>query len=104
MRAEITGEDAGKSTLAWQRRFPHAGLDVQAGKLVDRLALLGKMDRDRLLAQIQGSVGALEHPRLAWAAYRFTGPVREQVWTALVNRVGRLERADLARRAQARPA
>jgi HEAT repeat protein len=92
---ELTGQDHGDGTLAWKRQFPQAGLDVQAGKLIDVLSAARGLERDRLLGQYQGSVGEIHTRALGWAAYRFQGPAREQARTALANRVGRMTPAEL---------
>jgi hypothetical protein len=93
---EVTGEDAGQTTLAWQRQFPNYRIDVQAGKLVDALGkATGRAERDRLLAQYASSVGPVHTRALAWTVNRSGGQLREQARAALAGRVARMSPVEL---------
>jgi HEAT repeat protein len=92
---ELTGEDPGSSTLAWQRHFPHARDDLQAARFVDALSTANPKQREHLLEQYQASTWPLHTRVLAWAVYRLQGAAREQARTALDRRLARMSPAEL---------
>jgi HEAT repeat protein len=83
----LTGKDAGGKTADWVALFPRAEADVKADRLAKRLVQADPLVREGLVRQHRQGDGE-EHTRaLARAAARLTGPWRDLVRKALVERL-----------------
>jgi HEAT repeat protein len=95
---ELTGRDAGPTTEAWQRLYPHAETEVEAARLSDALVRADPLKREQLLARYRDGKGPAYTRALALAVRGLPpaaqGPVRE----ALVRRLARLSPTELRER------
>jgi hypothetical protein len=94
----LTRQDEGDTTAGWMRRFPHAAIDRQALRRLPELTRANPSERGVLLVTWRDTVGELNTRTLALAVRDLRGPVQEQARAALLDRLARLEPAELARR------
>jgi HEAT repeat protein len=92
---ELTGRDAGPTTVAWQRLYPRAEIDVEAARLRDALVRANPLKREQLLARYRDAPGPAYAPALARAIPGLKGVAQDQARTALAQRLTRLSAAEL---------
>jgi hypothetical protein len=95
---DLTRQDHGDATVAWERAFPLAGPEVRSARLADRLVTAEAIDRLALIARYRDAEG-LEH---AWALRRaiprLAGPAQEVARRALADRLARTPTTELRQR------
>jgi HEAT repeat protein len=92
---ELTGQDAGPASDAWQRLYPDAEADSQAQRLAADLARATGNARQAALERLRDGKGTVHTEALAAAAGRLDGEVQEKVRDALVQRLTRMTAATL---------
>ena len=92
---ELTGQDAGPTTEAWQRLFPTADLEVQAARLSEELIRAPAQRREQLLMRLRDGKGVAYTQALAAAIPRLDGPFQERARAVLVERLTRMTTATL---------
>ncbi len=92
---ELTGRDAGPTTEAWQRLYPHAETEVEAARLSDALVRADPLKRESLLARYRDGRGPAYTRALALAARTLPGGAQGSVREALVRRLARLSLTEL---------
>jgi hypothetical protein len=86
---ELTGQDAGNETLAWQERFPRAAEEAKALRLVREVLRANPVQQEFLLIRHRDSEGEAHTLALARLVAELKGPMRERAKTALVERLGK---------------
>jgi HEAT repeat protein len=86
---ELTGQDLGKETVAWQERFPRAVEDVQAARLARAFAKANPLQQQFLLERYRDSPGELNTLTLARIATDLQGPLQDRARAALVERLSK---------------
>jgi HEAT repeat protein len=92
---ELTGKDAGPTTVAWQQLYPRAEIDVEAARLGDALVQANPLKREQLLARYRVAPGPAYTQALAVAIAALTGAAQGQVREGLVQRLTRLSTTEL---------
>jgi hypothetical protein len=97
---ELTGQDAGPTTVAWQRLYPRAEIDVEAARLSDAFVQANPLKREQLLARYREAPGPAYTQALALAIAALQGAAQGPVREALVQRLARLSTTELRERLQ----
>jgi hypothetical protein len=97
---ELTGQDAGNTTAAWQKLYPRAAVAVAAGRLSGELLQAAAVRRDQLLTKLRDEEGTGHTEAIAAAIPRLKGDFQEKARDALVQRLGRLPAEALRARLQ----
>ncbi|MFL5242063.1 MAG: HEAT repeat domain-containing protein [Gemmataceae bacterium] len=84
---ELTGQDAGPAPGAWQELFPHAGLEVVAAKLRDRLTSAPAKHRDAVLNTLKEGEGPEYSVALADAIRKLPKDFQDKARQALAQRL-----------------
>jgi HEAT repeat protein len=92
---ELTGQDAGATTEAWQRLYPDAEDDSRADRLAAVVVRAEGAARQEKLARLRDGKGTVYTDALAAAATRLSGAAQEQAREALVQRLARMTAATL---------
>jgi hypothetical protein len=92
---ELTGQDAGSTTEAWQRLYPDAETDGQAQRLAGDLVRAKGDARQQALERLRDGKGAVYTEALAAAVGRLSDESQEKVRDALVQRLTRMTAATL---------
>jgi hypothetical protein len=92
---ELSGQDAGPTTEAWQRLYPDAEADGRAQRLAADLVRATGDARQEALARLRDGKGSVYTEALAAAADRLSGEPQEAVRDALVQRLTRMTAATL---------
>jgi hypothetical protein len=92
---ELTGRDAGPTTEAWRRLYPHAETEVEAARLRDSLVRAGPLKREQLLARYRDGKGPAYTRALAGAVSRLPAAAQGAAREALVQRLARLSTPEL---------
>lgn len=87
---ELSGEDAGRETEAWQRLYPSADFEVRVDRLSDALVRAPAGASNTLLVQLRDGKGTAYTQALAVAIPRLTGPVQQQARNVLMERLTRM--------------
>jgi hypothetical protein len=86
---ELTGQDAGLETSAWQERFPRAEEEARAVRLARKIVEANPLQQPLLLDHHRDTPGAVHTLTLARAVAGLQGPSRERAEAALVERLVR---------------
>jgi HEAT repeat protein len=86
---ELTGEDLGRETVAWQERFPRAAREVEAGRLARTFLKSNPLQQQFLLDRYRDSPGELNTLTLARIATDAQEPLQGRVRAALVERLSK---------------
>src|SRR5262249_23942782 len=86
---ELTGQDAGPTTEAWQRLFPQAEVAAEAARVANGLIRAPVVTQERLLEQYQKSNDPVHTRALALAIPRLKGFVRDRAREMLAERLAR---------------
>jgi HEAT repeat protein len=87
---ELTGQDAGSTTEAWQELFPRAEAEVRGARLARDLLRAGPLQREFLLNRYRDAEGAAYTHALAGAVGGLKGAEREKAREALAQRLTRM--------------
>jgi hypothetical protein len=87
---ELTGQDAGDSTVAWQKLYPEAELDAKVWRLTEELVGAPDGRKEAVLARFQSAKGVVYSEALAFAVPRLSGTWRERARDALAARLTRM--------------
>jgi HEAT repeat protein len=93
---ELTGQDPGPSTEAWQQLFPEAEIITEAARLAAMLVRAPVNLQERHLDQYQRGTGPVYTQALALAIPRLKGFVRDKARQALAERLAQATDAALA--------
>src|SRR5262249_51943473 len=97
---ELTGEDAGDRTEAWQELYPRAQTDVAAARLSGELKKADPVKRELLLAKLRDGDGRGHTEALAGAIPGLQGAFQEKAREALAKCLARLPAEELRARLQ----
>src|SRR5262249_38085190 len=97
---ELTGQDAGNNTKAWQQLYPRAEIDVAAARLRGELLQASVVRREQLLAKLRDGTGTGHTEALARSIPSLKGPFQEKVRDALARRLSRLPAGELRAKLQ----
>jgi HEAT repeat protein len=92
---ELTGQDAGPTTDAWQRLYPQAEVTAEAAKVATTLVRAHVNVQERLLEQYQKSDRPVYTQALALAIPRLKGFIRDRAQQMLTERLTRNPDIDL---------
>jgi HEAT repeat protein len=92
---ELTGQDAGATTAAWQQKYPDAPLDSQAERLAADVVRTKGTERVLALTRLRDGKGPLYTDALAAVNARLSGKEQEQAREVLVERLTRMTAATL---------
>jgi hypothetical protein len=87
---ELTGQDAGPSTAAWQQLFPRAEGNAAAARLASALVRTPANQKGRVLNQYREGKGPVYTQALALAIPRLQGVVQERARELLAERLADL--------------
>ncbi len=94
----LTGKDAGPTTVAWQRLYPHAVAEAEVARLTEELVSAPDAQKGAVLARLSRGAGEAPGEALAAAIPRLTGRWRERARLALADRLSRLPTGALRER------
>jgi hypothetical protein len=92
---DLTGQDAGNSTEAWEKLYPSSDLDRQASELAAELINAPDYRKAAVLNKLKETKGALYSQALAAAIPQLCGKQQEKARTALAERMARMSPATL---------
>jgi uncharacterized membrane protein YgcG len=87
---ELTGQDAGPTTAAWEALYPGAELEARTGRLTLELLAAGPERRDVLIARYRDAKGVAYTDALAAAVPRLPAEGRKKAREALASRLPRM--------------
>jgi HEAT repeat protein len=91
----VTGEDAGSTTEAWLKLYPHAHAEAEGVRLAAALRAAPPDQREQLLARYRDAKAAHYTEGLAHAIPHVSAKFQEKVRAALVERLARLPTDEL---------
>jgi hypothetical protein len=86
----LTGQDAGPTTEAWVKLYPHADAEAEGLRMSEALKRAAYEQRDHLLAKYRDGKDDGYSEGLAHAIPRLTGKLRDKTREALVVRLSRM--------------
>jgi hypothetical protein len=92
---ELTNQDAGSTTEAWEKLFPAAEFDARASALATGLVEAPDYRKDALLKELKDTKGVVYSQALAQAIPRLEGSFQEKARKALVARMKRMTASTL---------
>jgi hypothetical protein len=96
----VTGQDAGPTTDAWVKLYPHASAEAEGARIAAALRKAAPEHRDQLLAGFRDAKPEHYTEGLANAIPHFKGAYQTKVRAALVERMSRLAADALCARMQ----
>ncbi len=87
---ELTGQDAGPTTEAWQKLFPCAELDVEAANFRDELVNASAKKRENILSALKDGEGVVYTVALADAIRKLPQDFGDKARQALAERLSRM--------------
>jgi hypothetical protein len=91
----LTGQDAGKTTVAWQELFPQAETDVRAARMSQDVLKASPVRQQILLTEMRDAKGLVNTVALARAVHDLRGEAQTKARQYLTERLVRMTPATL---------